>query len=48
MAEAQGLLLYTGSDHHEETVTVSELELDAYVQLTTPQQRLPSRAFRPQ
>lgn len=40
VAEAQGLLLYTGSDHHEETVTVSELELDAYVQLTTPQQRL--------
>lgn len=38
--ENQGLLLYTGTDHHEQTLTVSELELDAYVQLTTPQQRL--------
>ncbi|MFV0276346.1 MAG: helicase-related protein, partial [Parahaliea sp.] len=38
--EHQGLLLYTGSDHHEAQLTVSELELDAYVQLTTPQQRL--------
>ncbi|MBN7796295.1 RNA polymerase-associated protein RapA [Parahaliea mediterranea] len=38
--ERQGLLLYTGTDHHEATLTVSELELDAYVQLTTPQQRL--------
>ncbi|WP_116364532.1 RNA polymerase-associated protein RapA [Parahaliea mediterranea] len=38
--EHQGLLLYTGLDHHEAELTVSELELDAYVQLTTPQQRL--------
>lgn len=38
--EKQGLLLYTGLDHHDQEVTVSELELDAFVQLTTPQQRL--------
>ena len=38
--EQQGLLVYTGTDHHDEEVTVSELELDAFVQLTTPQQRL--------
>ncbi|TXS90186.1 RNA polymerase-associated protein RapA [Parahaliea maris] len=38
--EHQGLLLYTGTDHHDAELTVSELELDAYVQLTTPQQRL--------
>ncbi|MDX1736099.1 MAG: SNF2-related protein, partial [Halioglobus sp.] len=38
--EQQGLLLYVGTDHHEEQVTISELELDAFVQLTTPQQRL--------
>ncbi|MFV8816233.1 RNA polymerase-associated protein RapA [Haliea sp. E17] len=38
--ERQGLLMYTGLDHHEQEVTVSELELDAFVQLTTPQQRL--------
>ncbi len=38
--EQGGLLLYTGTNHHEELVTVSELELDAFVQLTTPQQRL--------
>ncbi len=38
--ERQGLLLYTGTDHHDEEVTISELELDAFVQLTTPQQRL--------
>ncbi|NQX90325.1 MAG: DEAD/DEAH box helicase family protein, partial [Halioglobus sp.] len=38
--EQGGLLLYTGTDHHENQVTVSELELDAFVQLTTPQQRL--------
>ena len=29
-----------GTDHHEQQLTVSELELDAFVQLTTPQQRL--------
>jgi ATP-dependent helicase HepA len=40
VAESGGLLLYTGTDHHEQTVTVSELELDAFVQITTPQQRL--------
>jgi ATP-dependent helicase HepA len=38
--EQQGLLVYTGTDHHEQEMTVSELELDAFVQLTTPQQRL--------
>jgi len=40
VTEQQGLLLYTGTDHHEQELTVSELELDALVQLTTPQQRL--------
>jgi len=38
--EQAGLLLYTGTNHHDEVITVSELELDAFVQLTTPQQRL--------
>jgi ATP-dependent helicase HepA len=38
--EQQGLLIYVGMDHHEKELTVSELELDAFVQLTTPQQRL--------
>ena len=38
--EQQGLLVYVGTDHHDEELTVSELELDAFVQLTTPQQRL--------
>jgi ATP-dependent helicase HepA len=38
--EQQGLLVYVGTDHHEEQLIVSELELDAFVQLTTPQQRL--------
>jgi len=38
--EHHGLLMYTGVDHHEQQLTVSELELDAFVQLTTPQQRL--------
>jgi ATP-dependent helicase HepA len=38
--EYQGLLVYVGTDHHDEAITVSELELDAFVQLTTPQQRL--------
>lgn len=38
--EQQGLLVYIGTDHHDEQLTVSELELDAFVQLTTPQQRL--------
>tara|TARA_R110000772_G_scaffold141115_3_gene250676 strand:+ start:43167 stop:45971 length:2805 start_codon:yes stop_codon:yes gene_type:complete len=40
VTESAGLLLYTGTDHHEESVTVSELELDPFVQITTPQQRL--------
>jgi ATP-dependent helicase HepA len=38
--EQHGLLMYVGTDHHDALVTVSELELDAFVQLTTPQQRL--------
>jgi ATP-dependent helicase HepA len=38
--EQQGLLIYVGIDHHDKKLTVSELELDAFVQLTTPQQRL--------
>jgi len=38
--EQNGLLLYTGTDHHQNSLTISELELDAFVQLTTPQQRL--------
>jgi ATP-dependent helicase HepA len=40
VTEQHGLLVYTGTDHHENQQTVSELELDAFVQLTTPQQRL--------
>lgn len=38
--EHHGLLIYTGTDHHEQDITISELELDAFVQLTSPQQRL--------
>ncbi|HEY6131057.1 MAG TPA: RNA polymerase-associated protein RapA [Halioglobus sp.] len=38
--EQQGLLVYIGTDHHDNRLAVSELELDAFVQLTTPQQRL--------
>jgi len=38
--EHHGLLVYVGIDHHEQPLSVSELELDAFVQLTTPQQRL--------
>ncbi|MFT4520483.1 MAG: ATP-dependent helicase HepA [Halioglobus sp.] len=38
--EQNGLLVYVGIDHHDNQQTVSELELDAFVQLTTPQQRL--------
>jgi ATP-dependent helicase HepA len=38
--EKDGLLFYTGTDHHDQESTVSELELDSFVQLTTPQQRL--------
>ncbi len=40
VTEERGLLLYTGIDHHDRQLTISELELDAFVQLTTPQQRL--------
>ncbi len=40
VSEQQGLLLYSGLDHHDQELTISELELDAFVQLTTPQQRL--------
>ncbi|MEM1111169.1 MAG: RNA polymerase-associated protein RapA [Pseudomonadota bacterium] len=40
VSEQNGLLLYTGIDHHDREQTISELELDAFVQLTTPQQRL--------
>ncbi len=40
VAENQGILFYTGLDHHDEELTISELELDCFVQLTTPQQRL--------
>ncbi len=38
--EHQGLLVYIGKDHHDESMAISELELNAFVQLTTPQQRL--------
>jgi ATP-dependent helicase HepA len=38
--EQNGLLVYIGNNHHDEQSIVSELELDAFVQLTTPQQRL--------
>lgn len=38
--EHQGLLIYVGTDHHDKEIVVSELELDAFVQLTKPQQRL--------
>lgn len=38
--EQEGILLYFGTDHYDEQTVVSELELNAFVQLTTPQQRL--------
>ncbi len=38
--ERDGLLVYLGTDHHDERRVVSELELNAFVALTTPQQRL--------
>lgn len=38
--DQDGILLYFGTDHHDEETVVSELELNAFVQLTTPQQRL--------
>ena len=40
VTEHHGLLVYIGTDHHEQQLTISELELDAFIQLTTPQQRL--------
>jgi ATP-dependent helicase HepA len=38
--ETSGILFYTGLDHHDLESTISELELDCFVLLTTPQQRL--------
>ena len=38
--EIRGILFYRGKDHHEQECSISELELDSFVQLTTPQQRL--------
>ncbi len=38
--EHEGILYYTGVDHHDQEETISELDLDSFVQLTTPQQRL--------
>ena len=38
--EVSGILYYTGLDSHDEEHQISELELDSFVQLTTPQQRL--------
>jgi ATP-dependent helicase HepA len=38
--ELRGILFYRGLDHHEKECSISELELDSFVQLTTPQQRL--------
>lgn len=43
--EQDGLLVYVGTDHHEDERVISELELDAFVQLTTPQQRLVNGHF---
>lgn len=43
--EQDGLLVYIGTDHHEDEKIISELELDAFVQLTTPQQRLVNGHF---
>lgn len=40
VTESKGLLFYTGLDHQAKKQTISELELDCFVQLTTPQQRL--------
>ncbi len=38
--DRHGILYYTGLDHHDAQCCISELELDCFVQLTTPQQRL--------
>lgn len=43
--EQMGLLLYTGSNHHDEELTISELELDGFVQIVTPSQRLMNGHF---
>ncbi|MEP5764552.1 MAG: RNA polymerase-associated protein RapA [Halieaceae bacterium] len=40
VTEQRGILFYTGLDHHDAEVNISELDLDCFVQLTTPQQRL--------
>ena len=40
VTEQSGILSYTGLDHHDTECSISELELDCFVQLTTPQQRL--------
>ncbi|MCX2981536.1 RNA polymerase-associated protein RapA [Halieaceae bacterium IMCC14734] len=40
VTEVSGILYYTGLDSHDEEHQISELELDSFVQLTTPQQRL--------
>ena len=40
VTESSGILFYTGLDHHDVECSISELELDCFVQLTTPQQRL--------
>jgi ATP-dependent helicase HepA len=40
VTDNSGILIYTGLDHHDAECTISELELDCFVQLTTPQQRL--------
>lgn len=38
--EHEDILFYTGIDHHDQEVSISELDLDSFIQLTTPQQRL--------
>jgi ATP-dependent helicase HepA len=38
--EVQGILFYRGTDPNGEEATITELELDSFIQLTTPQQRL--------
>lgn len=40
VTEVRGILYYTGLDNHDQEHQISELELDSFVQLTTPQQRL--------
>ncbi|MCR9103969.1 MAG: RNA polymerase-associated protein RapA [Gammaproteobacteria bacterium] len=38
--EQNGLLMYIGTDHHDQQIGISELELNPFIALTTPQQRL--------